>query len=284
MLRIGRDLQYPAKRDCRTLRDRKIANIDETEPDVIAAGNIGCITQIASGTAIPVVHPIELIDWATGGPKPEQLKRPRQRLKQSEGDHGEEAKSRRRPPRRKSVRRRRAGRRSRRESPSARRKPNQGRSQSAGPRNPRCRRVQRRRGAAADDAPGPAVTPIAPRPSPFPSSVPGDFPLPRADSDRIAGLQRHSGASAVPEGARVRTPESNRLWRSVRNDVEARRYSAATVCAGLLDLKIDQRQRRRGLLQHAPALQPVVGPLHLVERDRRRVAHHDAARAQVLRR
>ena len=56
------------------LRDRKIANIEKTAPDIIAAGNIGCITQIASGTAIPVVHPVELIDWATGGPVPEQLK------------------------------------------------------------------------------------------------------------------------------------------------------------------------------------------------------------------
>jgi len=56
------------------LRDRKIANIVTTEPDIIAAGNIGCITQLASGTAVPVVHPVELIDWATGGPVPEPLK------------------------------------------------------------------------------------------------------------------------------------------------------------------------------------------------------------------
>ncbi|MFN3349981.1 glycolate oxidase subunit GlcF [Pseudorhodoplanes sp.] len=56
-----------------TLRDRKIANIAQLSPHVIAAGNIGCITQIASGTAIPVVHPVELIDWATGGPKPAGL-------------------------------------------------------------------------------------------------------------------------------------------------------------------------------------------------------------------
>jgi glycolate oxidase iron-sulfur subunit len=56
-----------------TLRDRKIANIDKLSPDVIAAGNIGCITQLASGTAIPVVHPVELIDWATGGPRPAGL-------------------------------------------------------------------------------------------------------------------------------------------------------------------------------------------------------------------
>jgi glycolate oxidase iron-sulfur subunit len=57
----------------RRLRDRKVANIKKTEPDVIAAGNIGCITQIAAGTAIPVLHPVELIDWATGGPVPELL-------------------------------------------------------------------------------------------------------------------------------------------------------------------------------------------------------------------
>jgi glycolate oxidase iron-sulfur subunit len=56
------------------LRDRKIGNIETIAPDVIAAGNIGCITQIGSGTAIPVVHPVELLDWATGGPAPERLR------------------------------------------------------------------------------------------------------------------------------------------------------------------------------------------------------------------
>jgi glycolate oxidase iron-sulfur subunit len=55
------------------LRDRKVANIERLQPDVIAAGNIGCITQIAGGTAIPVVHTVELLDWATGGPVPERL-------------------------------------------------------------------------------------------------------------------------------------------------------------------------------------------------------------------
>ena len=44
------------------LLDRKIGNIEKTAPDIIAAGNIGCITQIASGTATPVVHVVELID------------------------------------------------------------------------------------------------------------------------------------------------------------------------------------------------------------------------------
>jgi glycolate oxidase iron-sulfur subunit len=56
------------------LRARKVANIEKVKPDVIAAGNVGCITQIAAGTAIPVVHPVELIDWATGGPQPAALR------------------------------------------------------------------------------------------------------------------------------------------------------------------------------------------------------------------
>ena len=62
----------------RALRDRKIAAIASVAPDVIAAGNVGCITQIAAGTDTPVVHPIELIDWATGGPMPGALRRPAQ--------------------------------------------------------------------------------------------------------------------------------------------------------------------------------------------------------------
>ena len=52
------------------LRDRKVANIAMVEPDMIAAGNIGCMIQIASGTSVPVVHTIELLDWATGGSRP----------------------------------------------------------------------------------------------------------------------------------------------------------------------------------------------------------------------
>ena len=56
------------------LRARKVANIESLAPDVIAAGNLGCMTQIAAGTAIPVVHTVELIDWATGGPEPETLR------------------------------------------------------------------------------------------------------------------------------------------------------------------------------------------------------------------
>jgi glycolate oxidase iron-sulfur subunit len=55
------------------LRDRKLANIAKTRPDVIATGNIGCITQLASGTTIPIIHTIELLDWASGGPHPRAL-------------------------------------------------------------------------------------------------------------------------------------------------------------------------------------------------------------------
>jgi glycolate oxidase iron-sulfur subunit len=52
------------------LRDRKVANIAQVKPDMIAAGNIGCMVQIASGTTVPVVHTVELLDWATGGARP----------------------------------------------------------------------------------------------------------------------------------------------------------------------------------------------------------------------
>jgi glycolate oxidase iron-sulfur subunit len=52
------------------LRDRKVANIAMVGPDMIAAGNIGCMVQIASGTSVPVVHTVELLDWATGGSRP----------------------------------------------------------------------------------------------------------------------------------------------------------------------------------------------------------------------
>ncbi|HFC04613.1 MAG TPA: glycolate oxidase subunit GlcF [Rhizobiales bacterium] len=55
------------------LKSRKLANIAKTTPQIIAAGNIGCITQLASGTNVPVIHTIELLDWAQGGPKPAKL-------------------------------------------------------------------------------------------------------------------------------------------------------------------------------------------------------------------
>jgi len=60
------------------LRDRKIGHIRNTDPGVVAAGNIGCIMQLENGLAgpgaVPVVHTVELLDWATGGPKPAALK------------------------------------------------------------------------------------------------------------------------------------------------------------------------------------------------------------------
>ncbi|WGU40303.1 glycolate oxidase subunit GlcF [Phenylobacterium sp. NIBR 498073] len=55
------------------LRERKVANLEATKPDVIAAGNIGCLTQIAGGSGVPVVHTVELLDWAAGGPAPAAL-------------------------------------------------------------------------------------------------------------------------------------------------------------------------------------------------------------------
>jgi len=55
------------------LKRRKVATLEERAPDVIAAGNIGCMMQIGSGTGVPVVHTVELIDWATGGPRPRAL-------------------------------------------------------------------------------------------------------------------------------------------------------------------------------------------------------------------
>lgn len=58
----------------RALKTRKTASLEVLQPDVIAAGNIGCMMQIASGTGLPVVHTVELLDWATGGPKPAKLR------------------------------------------------------------------------------------------------------------------------------------------------------------------------------------------------------------------
>ncbi|MBB5716364.1 glycolate oxidase subunit GlcF [Sphingomonas aerophila] len=55
------------------LGDRKVANIERLHPDVIATGNIGCAVQIGQRTGIPVVHTVELLDWATGGPVPASL-------------------------------------------------------------------------------------------------------------------------------------------------------------------------------------------------------------------
>jgi len=55
------------------LKARKIRTLEAKKPDIIAAGNIGCMIQIGGGTGIPIVHTVELLDWATGGPKPPVL-------------------------------------------------------------------------------------------------------------------------------------------------------------------------------------------------------------------
>ncbi|MEQ9260608.1 MAG: glycolate oxidase subunit GlcF [Roseovarius sp.] len=55
------------------LKARKVRTLEAKGPDIIAAGNIGCMMQIGSGTQVPVVHTVELLDWATGGPKPRAL-------------------------------------------------------------------------------------------------------------------------------------------------------------------------------------------------------------------
>jgi len=55
------------------LRDRKLANIERSGAGVIATGNVGCIMQLRSGAALPIVHTVELLDWACGGPRPAAL-------------------------------------------------------------------------------------------------------------------------------------------------------------------------------------------------------------------
>jgi glycolate oxidase iron-sulfur subunit len=61
----------------RALGARKAANIALVAPDVVATGNLGCMVQIATATAVPVVHLVELMDWATGGPAPAGLEKRR---------------------------------------------------------------------------------------------------------------------------------------------------------------------------------------------------------------
>jgi glycolate oxidase iron-sulfur subunit len=53
-----------------TLRDRRVRNIEATGAALVATGNIGCITQIASAAKMPVVHTVQLLDWAYGGKRP----------------------------------------------------------------------------------------------------------------------------------------------------------------------------------------------------------------------
>ncbi|WP_281980998.1 glycolate oxidase subunit GlcF [Thalassorhabdomicrobium marinisediminis] len=58
------------------LQDRKVQTLEAVKPDVIAAGNIGCMMQIGQATQVPIVHTVELLDWATGGPRPPALDAP----------------------------------------------------------------------------------------------------------------------------------------------------------------------------------------------------------------
>ena len=57
------------------LLKNKISNIEKINPQFITTGNVGCIIQIANGTKIPILHTVEIIDWYTGGPKPNVLRR-----------------------------------------------------------------------------------------------------------------------------------------------------------------------------------------------------------------
>jgi glycolate oxidase iron-sulfur subunit len=57
-----------------TMLKNKINNIEKISPDFISTGNIGCMTQISSGTNIPIIHTVEVVDWLTGGPKPNKLR------------------------------------------------------------------------------------------------------------------------------------------------------------------------------------------------------------------
>ena len=56
------------------LRQRKVKTLMARKPDVIAAGNLGCMIQIAQEAGVPVVHTVSLLDWATGGPLPLALR------------------------------------------------------------------------------------------------------------------------------------------------------------------------------------------------------------------
>ena len=67
----------------RKLRNRKLNNLHATEADIIATGNIGCMVQLSSASTVPVVHTVELLDWAYGGPRPAALSGTRLRI----GDH-----------------------------------------------------------------------------------------------------------------------------------------------------------------------------------------------------
>ena len=76
------------------LKARKLANIHSTHPHVVAAGNIGCITQLADGLKAPVLHTVELLDWAYGGPKPAKLAETEKTETKTDGQDAQAAKGR----------------------------------------------------------------------------------------------------------------------------------------------------------------------------------------------
>ena len=73
LLRLGRHYNILQPEIATRLRDRKVKNIEATGAALVATGNIGCITQIATAAKLPVVHTVELLDWAYGGKKPAGL-------------------------------------------------------------------------------------------------------------------------------------------------------------------------------------------------------------------
>ncbi len=75
------------------LRERKLANISATKPDCIATGNIGCITQLQGPDAPPIVHTVELLNWAYGGDCPAELKHLSGRVRSMHATFGEKTPS-----------------------------------------------------------------------------------------------------------------------------------------------------------------------------------------------
>ena len=75
MLRLGGYLQPSATRDGGRAGATKGVHIQSTGAQIVAVGNIGCISQLQHYTTLPVVHTIELLDWATGGRLPPALER-----------------------------------------------------------------------------------------------------------------------------------------------------------------------------------------------------------------
>ena len=74
MLRFSGTYNILHQEIAKKLLHEKVDNIKKVSPDFISTGNIGCITQISSGTKIPIIHTVEVINWLTGGNKPANIK------------------------------------------------------------------------------------------------------------------------------------------------------------------------------------------------------------------